>query len=176
MTEATKTTDGNRHEAVKHILEPCGVRFHRPDAWHRVEEHVGTHKYLLDLRIKRDNKWTEAAGSWQKNVFEPLYNALERRRRSNPLSRRPAGDLYIEVFDHWYFLKLERETVTPEEAVDSFERQFDTHFGVDESPQSSGSWKRRLSDGWERARRIANKVQQSREENLMSASLQSSWF
>ena len=176
MTTTTQKTDRNRQETIKRNLEHRGVRFNRPDAWRRIEEHVGTHKYLLDLRTQRDTEWTEAAGSWQQNVFEPLYNALEHRRSSNALRSRPVGDMYIEVSDHWYFLKLERETVTPEEAVDSFERQLDTHFGVAESPQSSDSWERRFPDGWERARRIANKVQQSREEHLLSASLQSSWF
>lgn len=136
MINDTRTTqnDQNVHDdlrsAVERLLRRRGVHFARSDAWDRIEEHIGTHKYLLDLRSDGAVDWGRAAYSWEETVMTPLLEALERQQATRAFPEQPIGDLYIEVSDHWYFLKQERPSASPDDAVVSFTRRFGRRVGA----------------------------------------------
>lgn len=115
---------------VRRQLSERGVQFERTDAWDRIEEHIGTHKYLLDLRSGATVDWRHAAYSWKQSVMNPLLEALERQQVVHAFPEQSMGDLYIEVSDHWYYLKQERPSASPDDAVVSFTRRFGSRVGA----------------------------------------------
>lgn len=125
--ENDQNTDTNDlRTVVQKQLGERGLQFRRGDAWDRIEEHIGTHKYLLDLRSDATVDWAHAADSWERTVMKPLLDALERQEAVHAFPDQSIGDLYIEVSDHWYYLKQERPSASPDDAVASFTRRFGT--------------------------------------------------
>lgn len=114
---------------VQKQLHERGLQFQRSDAWDRIEEHIGTHKYLLDLRSDSGVDWSHAAYSWKETVMNPLLTALERQQAVHAFPNQSIGDLYIEISDHWYYLKQEHPSASPDDAVVSFTRRFGTRVG-----------------------------------------------
>jgi len=159
MTKEQKTANTSVNTELKTRLHQRGVDFRRADAWQRIEDHVSTHKYLLDLRTKSSINWAEAATSWEARVMSPLLNAFERQHLSEAFPDQPTGDLLIEISDHWYYLKQRRPAVSPEEAVSSFRRRF---------AKGLRRWFPRglvtaLQEGWANGRRIDSNVRRARD-------------
>ena len=67
-----------------------------------------------------EHAWDEVVTSWKATVLAPLKTALERGEIKKAFPKSTVGDLYLEVSDHWYYLKERRADVGPEEAADSF--------------------------------------------------------
>lgn len=125
--ENDQNTDSNDvRSVVQKQLGERGVQFRRGDAWDRIQEHIDTHKYLLDLRSDAAVDWSDAAYSWERTVMKPLLEALERQQVAHAFPDQSMGDLYIEVSDHWYYLKQEQPSASPDDAVVSFTRRFGT--------------------------------------------------
>ncbi len=159
MTEEKKTGNTSVNTELKARFHRRGVEFRRADAWQRIEDHVGTHKYLLDLREKTNVDWSDAALSWEERVMSPLLEAFERQHLREAFPDQPTGDLFIEISDHWYFLKQSKPAVSPDEAVSSFRRRF---------AKGVRRWFSRgilaaLRDGWENGSRIDSNVRRARD-------------
>ena len=107
-------------ETTREVLDRLGIAFSDDDSTNRVQQHVSVHKYLIDTEQNTDHPWEEAVTSWQTRVLSPLKSALEQEDIKRAFPGRTVGDLYLEVSDHWYYLKERRADVGPEEAADSF--------------------------------------------------------
>ncbi len=164
----TRTTqnDHNAHDELRALVEKQlrrrGVQFARSDAWDRIEEHIGTHKHLLDLRSDGAVDWSRAAYSYGETVMTPLLEALERQQATRAFPERPVGDLYIEVSDHWYFLKQERPSASPDDAVVSFTRRFGRRVGAWFSRVLLRRLSDRLSRSWQSGTTISRNVERAK--------------
>lgn len=117
-----------RVETTLEVLENLGIAFSRDDAQRRVQEHVSVHKYLLDTERHADHAWDDAVASWNATVLTPLTTALENGGIRKAFPEKTVGDLYLEVSDHWYYLKERRSNVGPDEAADSFALRYGNVF------------------------------------------------
>lgn len=152
-----------RYGALRERLERRGLEFERMDAWQRIEEHVETHRYMLDLRTGTGVAWADAEISWERTVLNPLVEALERQQACAAFPNRAKGDLYIEVSDHWYYLKQQEPEASPDEAVVSFTRSFGTRVARWISRNLYSRLMDSLRRGWERGMRIDARVRKAQE-------------
>lgn len=156
------TTEDRQRTALRDRIARRGIGFRRKDAWERIEEHVGTHRYLLDLRHEAGVDWDEAAISWETTVMDPLVAAVERQRAGEAFPEQEIGDLFIEISDHWYFLKQQKPSASPDEAVTSFTRRFGTRVGRWLMKNVVRRLRHELTEGWERSRQIDNTIREAR--------------
>lgn len=98
--------------------------FSRPDGWDRLSEHIAVHKHLKSLTTGESIDWNEAITSWHAEVFTPLLAAIQRYDFYAAFPDRPLGDIYLEVSDHWHFLRRRSPSATPIEAADSYANQY----------------------------------------------------
>lgn len=151
-------------------LEERGLEFRRPDAWEQIQDHVGTHQHLLDLRSRHEVAWRDAEISWERSVMNPLLDALERQQAARAFPGRTMGDLYIEISDHWYYLKQERQSVSPDEAVESFTERFGERAARWLSLRLLKRIANAVRTDWSKAGRIERNVRNARE-HVADASL-----
>ena len=149
---------------VKRRLQDRGIEFSREDAWQRIQDHVSTHKYMIDLRRSADVSWLEAAHSWERTVVDPLLEAVERRNVHEAFRNRDVGDLYIQLSDHWYYLKQEKPWASPDEAVESFTRKFGNRLLRWFSWKTLRGGMQSLRRAWDRGERIDASVRQRKEQ------------
>ncbi|MFW5684196.1 MAG: hypothetical protein ACOC1I_05040 [Spirochaetota bacterium] len=154
---------------LKERLERRGLEFRRTDAWEQIQSHVGTHKYLLDLRSDEHVDWADAEDSWERTVMSPLLEALERQQAGVAFPGRTNGDLFIEVSDHWYYLKEQKDVVSPDEAVASFTRRFGQRVARWLSLTFVRTVAARIRADWTRSGRIADAVRDVRERTADTA-------
>jgi len=162
-TQNTSRPNNDLLTMVKDRLVRRGVEFRRADAWQRIEDHVETHKYLLDLRKKTSVEWTDATESWEDQVMTPLLEALERQDVTPAFPEQPVGDLFIEISDHWYFLKQEKPSASPDEAAASFRRRFGKGLARWVSTRAVSRFVEALGSDWERGRLIDSNVRRTRD-------------
>lgn len=143
MNTTTQTKGNTVQTQLMSRLKEQGVRFSRDDAWRRIEDHVETHKYLLDLRSETEVAWTDAIRSWEERVARPLLDAARQTRMRRIFPQKSSGDLLIELSDHWYFLKQDRPSASPKEAAQSYAERF---AGSDQRPEGLVAKVRRALD------------------------------
>ncbi len=147
---------------VRKVLQENGLEFQRHDGWERIQEHVGTHKYLLDLRNNKDSDWNEVVSSWEATVMSPLLKALERSGARQAFPARPTGDLYLEISDHWYFLKQRQPNASPVKAVESFTGRFGRNLLRFPLVRALRSLSVAFSENWDNARRMQRRIDKAR--------------
>lgn len=162
MNNATIEQTTRNTERVEDVLERIGVPVHNDRLRSRFGEHVQGHKYFLDRERRADTDWSEAAASWNVNVFEPLREAVEAAEVRSLFPGRKPEELIVEVSDHWHFLKQERPDVSPREAAESFARSYGNRvarlLGAPLFARAVERWK----EGSRRADRIEENVRRFR--------------
>ena len=102
--------------------------FGRIDGWERIEEHIHVHKYLLDREREAEVAWDDVIESWKKSIFTPLLVAVEDNEVRALFPGRKVGDIYLEVSDHWHYLKQTRPNASPATAAESYANRYGNHF------------------------------------------------
>lgn len=111
---------------VKAILQDklgSVLSFSQPDGWDRLAEHITVHKHLRGLTSQQPIGWAEAIESWHVEVFTPLLAAIQRSDVYAAFPDQPIGDVYLQVSDHWHFLRRTSPLATPIDAADSYADQ-----------------------------------------------------
>lgn len=111
---------------VKNIVKDklnTTLSFSRPDGWDRIAEHISVHRHLRSLGSDKPVSWEEAIDSWKVEIYAPLVAATQRSDVYAAFSDRPIGDVFLEVSDHWHFLRRRAPSATPIDAADSYADQ-----------------------------------------------------
>lgn len=150
MNQKTERID----TALGSVVGNLDVDFSRDDGWDRISEHINVHKYLLDTANATDLEWDRAATSWKQSVFEPLLSAVSDERIRKEFPDKTLGDLYLEVSDHWHFLKLEGAFVTAATAAVDYADKFGVSSADGPSRPRRARWLRRWADARDIDRRV----------------------
>ncbi len=124
LVSTTTTTAEPQEERITELLERLGVQFSRYDGMKAVRQQVEAHKYLLCAEHQARFDWQEAFVSWKVNVLIPVRDAVARPEGRWAFLRKPLGDLYLEVCDHWHFLKQDDPAIRAPEAAEDFALRF----------------------------------------------------
>lgn len=109
---------------VRKRLGNTEMEFTREDGWDRIVEHIHVHRHLTGGSEEKDIAWEDAVSSWKRSVFTPLYSAVRSHDVRSAFPGRAIGDIYLEVSDHWHYLKSESPAASPSRAADSYARRY----------------------------------------------------
>jgi len=94
------------------------------DAYPRLIEHIGVHRYFLGLEQARDVSWPEAVASWRESVYRPMVEAIRRCGVLEDFPGHTETDLYLFTMDHLHALRQRfGSDVPPERGVEELERR-----------------------------------------------------
>ena len=118
----------NTLESTEEVLARLGITVSNDEERNRFHEHVTVHKYLIDRKKQADTRWPDALASWQVQVAAPLRAAVSSERVKSAFPRKSKDTLFLEVSDHWHFLKQNNAGVTINEAAEDFARNYGNSF------------------------------------------------
>jgi hypothetical protein len=121
MSEQTTVT---KETELTRAIGSSEFNFTRIDGWERIEEHIHVHKYLLDREKQAKVAWFDAVASWKESVFTPLFDAVGNDDVRGAFPGQKLGDLYLEVSDHWHYLKQSRPSASPATAAASYASRY----------------------------------------------------
>ena len=99
-------------------VEIAGVR--DEDLLHNIEEH----KFFINQTIPFEVSMEEAFKSWSLLVQTPLTDAITESGLNRAFPELSKGELFLQVSNHWYYLKEKDANVSAKEAVLSFGTKF----------------------------------------------------
>jgi hypothetical protein len=101
------------------------IKLTAPGAYDALQRHIEGHQYFLAKERGAPVSFEEAAKSWYENVYLPTVRVIEQTGILERFPGRTAGDLYIWVLEHHYYLR-ERygEGVSLADAAQSFASRF----------------------------------------------------
>jgi hypothetical protein len=88
-------------------------------------DHIAVHRYFLGIEQQRDVSYEEAVASWYDRVYRPLADTFQRTGAFAHFPGRTAGDLYVWVSEHLYYLREQYgPDVDLEQAVEDYTDRF----------------------------------------------------
>ncbi len=136
------------------FLEATGLAPERPDefrattpnAYERMLDHIGVHRYYRGIELGRPVSWEDAVASWRDSLFRPVVETIHESGVLHEFPGRTEADLYLFVMDHLAHLKERygRSTIRPRRAVE--------HFAAQQRRRTVRPWDR-LLQWWRRRRR-----------------------
>ncbi|MEO8289119.1 MAG: DUF4032 domain-containing protein [Chloroflexota bacterium] len=95
-------------------------------------EHISAHRWYMGIEQDRPIEWQEAVLDWYDNVYLPVVKVIEENRILNDFPGRTAGDLYLWIMDHrWYLREQTGLDIGPRTAAISYSENY-------------GAWTRRV--------------------------------
>ena len=110
----------DEQEILKMMFEKEGISFANEKGWNALAEHVAVHNQYLTMTLGFNVSWDDALFSWYENVYTPLKRAIMTRSMRHAFPSKASGDLYLDVSDHWFYLKQKNENISAETAAYDF--------------------------------------------------------
>jgi uncharacterized ParB-like nuclease family protein len=86
-------------------------------------EHISAHRWYMGIEQNRPVTWQEAVLDWYDNLYTPLVKIIEEQDILTEFPGRTAGDLYLWIMDHQYYLSQQQgRPVGSQTAVLSYNR------------------------------------------------------
>lgn len=96
-----------------------------PGGYHLLLEHIEYHRHVQSQEWGREFTTEEAAAQWYDQVYLPITQVIQESGLLNEFPDRTAGDLYIWISEHQYFLREHLGyDVSTQDAARNFARQF----------------------------------------------------
>ena len=112
MTQKIEATN-----ILKSMFSPEGMTFDNEESWGTLAEHVEYHNQYLSKELKYNVSWDDALFSWYENIYTPIKRAISQRRVRRAFPMQTVGDLYLDVSDHWFYLKEKHANVFADQAA-----------------------------------------------------------
>jgi len=108
-----------------HLLRPGqDIRFSTSGGYARLLEHIVVHRYFMGLEQRRDVSEAEAVADWYDNLYLPVVKAIRKGRILARFPGRTEADLYLQIMDHWHFIKEQGSyNVSPEQAAADYAKR-----------------------------------------------------
>jgi hypothetical protein len=88
-------------------------------------EHISAHRWYMGIEQNRPIEWEEAVLDWYDNIYLPLVKIIEEKGILNDFPGRTAGDLYLWIMDHrWYLHEDTGIDIGPHTAALSYDAQY----------------------------------------------------
>jgi hypothetical protein len=95
-------------------------------------EHISAHRWYMGIEQNRPIDWQEAVLDWYDNIYLPVVKVIEENNILSQFPGRTAGDLYLWIMDHrWYLREETGEDIGPQTAAISYTEHY-------------GAWTRRV--------------------------------
>jgi Domain of unknown function (DUF4032) len=89
--------------------------------YHRLLEHISTHRWYLGEQRGAEVPYREAVESWYEKVYLPMVDEIRKHDLVKHFSDRTEADLYLWMIEYmWYLRESYREDSTVEYVSDSF--------------------------------------------------------
>jgi uncharacterized ParB-like nuclease family protein len=97
------------------------IQFSALGRYDQLLEHISAHRWYMGIEKNRPVSWEEAVLDWYDNIYMPMVKIIEENQILRDFPGRTAGDLYLWIMDHrWYLKEATGEDVGPEEAVEQY--------------------------------------------------------
>lgn len=107
-------------EILKAMFSKEGIYFEDNEGWNSLAEHVEVHNLYLNMTLAFNVTWDEALFSWYENIYTPLRRAVMTKRVRNAFPAKTTGELYLDISDHWFYLKERNENISADIAAYDF--------------------------------------------------------
>jgi hypothetical protein len=88
-------------------------------------EHISAHRWYMGIEQERPIEWQEAVLDWYDNIYLPVVRIIEEKNILSEFPGRTAGDLYLWVMDHrWYLHEETGQDIGPQTAVISYAQHY----------------------------------------------------
>jgi hypothetical protein len=88
-------------------------------------EHISAHRWYMGIEQNRPIEWQEAVLDWYDNVYMPVVKVIEENRILDEFPGRTAGDLYLWIMDHrWYLHEETGQDIGPRTAAISYTENY----------------------------------------------------
>lgn len=89
------------------LRENVNIRFTSLGRYDVLIEHISAHRWYMGIDQKRPVEWEEAVLDWYDNIYLPLAKVIEDNKILQDFPNRTAGDLYLWIMDHRWYLREE---------------------------------------------------------------------
>jgi hypothetical protein len=76
--------------------------------YEKIINQICEHRHYLGEKQKRDVPFREAAGDWERTVYNPIRETIEEEDILREFPGRTVADLYVYICDHKYFMSQRR--------------------------------------------------------------------
>jgi hypothetical protein len=97
------------------------IQFSALGRYDQLLEHISAHRWYMGIEQNRPIEWQEAVLDWYDNIYMPLVKIIEETQILRDFPGRTAGDLYLWIMDHrWYLKEATGEDVGSQEAAEQY--------------------------------------------------------
>jgi hypothetical protein len=97
------------------------IRFSALGRYDQLLEHIAAHRWYMGIEHNRPIEWQEAVLDWYDHIYMPLVKIIEERQILRDFPGRTAGDLYLWIMDHrWYLREATGEDIGPQQAAEQY--------------------------------------------------------
>ena len=101
------------------------IQFSSLGRYDQLLEHISAHRWYMGIEQNRPIEWQEAVLDWYDNIYMPLVKIIEETQILRDFPGRTAGDLYLWIMDHrWYLKEATGEDIGPQEAAEQYAEQY----------------------------------------------------
>jgi hypothetical protein len=88
-------------------------------------EHISAHRWYMGIEQNRPIEWQEAVLDWYDHIYMPVVKVIEEKSILSEFPGRTAGDLYLWIMDHrWYLHEETGHDIGPRTAAISYVEQY----------------------------------------------------
>lgn len=107
----------------------CILQMTRFGGYSILMEHIQTHKYYLEKKVKKDIALQDAAASWFDRIYSPLAEIIRDNRIMKQFPHRTETDFYVWVFKHRRKLRKDvPNDDNPADTVEAYAKKYDNIF------------------------------------------------
>ena len=97
------------------------IRFSALGRYDQLLDHISAHRWYMGIEQNRPIEWQEAVLDWYDNIYMPLVKIIEETQILRDFPGRTAGDLYLWIMDHrWYLKEATGEDIGSQEAAEQY--------------------------------------------------------
>jgi uncharacterized ParB-like nuclease family protein len=113
-----------KHTDLDRVRPEADVRVSVAGHYHKLQEHIEAHRYLMRLDLEREIPTPEAVSHWYDTVYLPVVEVIRHHQILADFPQRTEADLYLWISDHQRELEKARgQAVDMQEAAHDFAAQ-----------------------------------------------------
>jgi uncharacterized ParB-like nuclease family protein len=110
-----------KHTNLDRVRPDADVRVSVAGHFHKLQEHVEAHRYLMGLDLEREIPIAEAVAHWYDTVYMPVIEIVRQHTILADFPQRTEADLYLWISEHQRELEKSRgQAVEMQEAAHHF--------------------------------------------------------
>jgi hypothetical protein len=109
------------HTELDRLRPGVDIQFSALGRYDQLLEHISAHRWYMGIEQNRPIEWQEAVLDWYDNIYMPLVKIIEETQILRNFTGRTAGDLYLWIMDHrWYLKEATGEDIGSQQAAEQY--------------------------------------------------------